>query len=49
VVLAVGQGVGRRIVTGVLAAIGIPFIAITLASAIASVTYLRRRRARAAS
>lgn len=44
VVLAVGQGVGRRVATSVLIAIGLPFVAITLASAIAVVTYLRHRR-----
>lgn len=47
VVLAVGQGVGRRIATGLLAGIGIPFVAFGLAVAIAVVTYVRRRRAKA--
>jgi hypothetical protein len=48
VVLAVGQGVGRRIATGLLAGIGIPFVAFGLAVIIAVVTYVSRRRARPA-
>lgn len=48
VVLAIGQGVGRRIAAGLLAAIGIPFVAFGLAVAIAVVTHMKRRRARRA-